>query len=220
MGLSSSSKTQKTTPVYGQQLEGAANNVTGAYNAAAPKITAISDAMGGLVPGLIDRYTNGDANINAAKAYNADVLGGRYLNGNPFLEDIVSRTGNDVRNQTTAALGTRGLTGGSAFGDIVSRNVGNSAATLRFNDYNTERSRMDGAVGAAAGLAGASEIPLASLQAILEAQKAPVSTAAGAGSAVGGLLGQYTNTQQKSSPSLMESIGQALNIAKTVGGFF
>ena len=158
--------------------------------------------------------------MNAAKTYNLDVLGGKYLGANPYLDEVIARTGNDVRNQSSAALGTRGLTGGSAYGDIISRNIANSAGNMRLADYNTERNRMDGAVGSAAGLAGAAEIPLASLQAILEAQKAPVSTAAGAGSAVGGLLGQYTNTQQKSSPSLMESIGQALNIAKTVGGFF
>lgn len=220
MGLSSSKKTQTTKPIYGAQIEGAAKNITGAYDTAAPKIQSISDAMGGLVPGLVDRYTNGDPNINAAKAYNADVLGGKYLGANPYLDDVISRTGNDVRNQSSAALGTRGLTGGSAFGDIISRNLTNNAATIRLNDYNTERGRMDGAVGAAAGLAGASEIPLASLQAILEAQKVPVQTAAGAGGAIGGLLGSYTNTQQKSSPSLMESIGQALNIAKAAGGFF
>lgn len=220
MGLSSSKKTQTTKPIYSAQVEGAANNVTNSYNAQAPKITGISDSLGGLVPGLVEQYTKGDPNLNAAKGYNLDVLNGKYLSGNPHLDSIVEQTGNDVRNQSSAALGTRGLTGGSSFADIISRNVADASGKLRYNDYNTERSRMDSAVGAAAGLTGASQIPLASILQILEAQKAPVQTAAGAGGAVGGLLGQYTNTQQKSSPSLMESIGQALNIAKAAGGFF
>lgn len=220
MGLSSSKSSQTTRPIYSKQIEGAASDITNAYRGQAPKIAAISNQLGTLVPGLMDRYVNGDENVNAAKDYNLDVLEGKYLSGNPYLEDIVAKTGSDVRNQTGAALGTRGLTGGSAFADIISRNVGDASTRLRYGDYEAERGRMGSAVGAAAGLAGASEIPLASLQAILEAQKAPVSTAAGAGAGIGGLLGQYTNTTQKSSPSLMSSIGQALNIGKTIAGFF
>ncbi|MBO9624170.1 MAG: hypothetical protein J7500_15790 [Sphingomonas sp.] len=220
MGLSSSTKKSSVKPVYASQIEGAANNVTGAYNAQAPKITGITDQLAGLVPGLVEKYTAGDPNVNAAKSYNLDVLQGKYLGGNPYLEDIVGKSETDARNHTAAALGTRGLTGGSAFGDIISRNVLDAGNTLRYNDYNTERNRMDSAVGSAAGLTAAEQIPLSSIMSILQAQQMPVQTAAGAGSAVGGLLGQYTNQKQTSTPSLMDQIGQALQIGKTVAGFF
>lgn len=220
MGLSSSKKTQTTKPIYSSQIEGAANNINSAYNQQAGKISGITDQLAGLVPDLVSKYTNGDPNLNAAKDYNLDVLNGKYLNSNPYLDDIVSQSENDARNQTAAALGTRGLTGGSAFGDIISRNVINAGNTLRYNDYNTERDRMGSAVGNAAGLSAASELPLSSLLSILQAQQMPVQTAAGAGSAISGLLGQYTNQTVKSSPSLMDSIGQALNIGKTIAGFF
>lgn len=174
MGLSSSTKKQKNTPIYAKEIEGAAGDITGAYRAQQPKITSITDSLGTLVPGLLDKYQTGDPNVNAAKAYNKRVLDGDFLNSNPFLEQIVSSTGNDVRNQTGAALGTRGLTGGSAMTDIISRNVADASGRLRYNDYNTERGRMDSAVGAAAGLAGASEIPIATILQILESQKAQV----------------------------------------------
>lgn len=220
MGLSSSSKTQTTKPIYGAQLEGAANTVTNTTNAQLPKITGITDQLGTLVPGLLEKYTNGDANVNAAKGYNLDVLNGKYLNGNPYLDDIVAKSANTARNEAAGALGTRGLTGGSAFADIISRNVNDASNALRYQDYNTERGRMDNAVGSAAGLAAAGELPLSSILSILQAQGMPVSTAAGGASTVGGLLGQYTNTKQTSTPSLMDSIGQALQIGKTVAGFF
>ena len=223
MGFSSSSSKSSTKPVYSAQVEGAANNVNSAYQAQAPKITGITDQLSGLVPGLMDKYTNGDANVNAAKGYNADVLSGKYLDaGNPYLDSIVNQSANTARNETAAALGTRGLTGGSAFGDIISRNVNDASNTLRFNNYNTERSRMDGAVGQASGLAAAGELPLASIQAILQAQQMPVQTAAGAGSAVGGLLGQYTNQETKSSPSLGQILAQMAGQAASTyasGGF-
>lgn len=220
MGLSSSTKKVETKPIYSQQIEGAANNITNAYNAQAPKITGITDQLAGLVPGLLERYTSGDPNVNAARTYNSDVLAGKYLDANPHLDAIVNKTANTTRNELAGALGTRGLTGGSAFADIISRNVADASNKVRFDNYNTERGRMDSAAALAPGLSAAREIPLSAIQAILQAQSAPVSTAAGAGAGVGGLLGQYTNQKQTSSPSLMGSIGQALDIAKAAAGFF
>lgn len=219
MGLSSSSS--KTKPIYSAEIEGAARNVTNAYNQQAPRISAVTDALGGLVPDLMSRYTNGDANVNAARDYNSDVLGGKYLDaGNPYLDSIVDKTANTTRNQAAGALGTRGLTGGSAFTDIISRNVSDASNTLRYNDYNNERGRMDTAAGMAPGLAAARELPLASLLEIANAQQMPVQAAAGAGSAVGGLLGQYTNTRQTQSlGGLLASLGGSALSGWASGGF-
>ena len=208
MGLSSSTSKSTKRPVYAGQIEGAANDLTNTYRAQAPKITGITDQLAGLVPDLVSRYTNGDPNVNAARGYNADVLSGKYLGAHPYIDDIVGKAESDARNHTAAALGTRGLTGGSVFADIISRNVADAGNTLRFNDYNTERGRMDTAAGMAPELAAAGEIPLSSLISILSAQAAPVSAAAGTAGAVGGLLGQYTNTTEKTSPSLGAVIAQ------------
>jgi len=220
MGLSSRSSKSSNRPIYEAEIKNAAGQVTNAYNQQAPKMTAITDQLGTAVPSLMDMFMKGDPNVNLAREYNSDVLSGKYLGANPYIDDVIANTGNDVRNQATASLGTRGLVGGSAMSDIVSRNVGNMAGTMRLADYNTERGRMDSAVGSAAGLSAASQIPLASLLQILQAQGLPVQTAAGAGSAVGGLLGSYQNQKTTQSPSLMDSIGQALNIGKSIAGFF
>lgn len=219
MGLSGSKTTTKTKPIYSAQIEGAASNVSNAYSAQAPKVAAVTDALGGLVPGLLDKYKNGDPNLNAASAYDTDVLSGKYLDSNPYIDEIASRAGNDARNETAGALGTRGLTGGSAFGDIISRNIAKAGTDLRFANYNTERGRMDSASGRAPSLAAAGQLPIATLLEIAQAQQMPVQTAAGAGSAIGGLLGQYTNTEQKQSQSLGAIIAQlAANGAKAYAG--
>lgn len=199
MGLSGSKTTTTNKPIYSGQIEGAENNINSAYATAAPKIQGISDQLGGLVPGLIERYTNGDPTINAAKGYDASVLSGQYLHGSPQLDALVAQTNNDVANRTSASLGTRGLVGGSAMGDIISRALAQNETGLRYTDYNNERSRMDAASGRAPGLAAASELPLASLTSILQAQQAPLQAAVGAGSGIGGLLGQYTTSTQKNS---------------------
>lgn len=203
MGLSSSKTTSTNKPVYSAQLEGAAGNINNAYTAQAPKITGITDQLSGLVPDLVKRYQAGDPSINAAQNYNTDILSGKYLEaGNPYLQSQIDQTNAGVRNGLSASLGTRGLTGGSAFGDIITRNLAQNESNLRYADYNNERTRMGQAASQAPSLSAASYLPLSAIQDILQAQQAPVQAASGAGAGVGGLLGQYATTTQKSSPSL------------------
>lgn len=220
MGLSSTKTKSSSTPVYSAQIEGAAGNINNAYSAQAPKISAITDQLGGLVPGLVEQYQQGDPGVKAAQGYNTDVLSGKYLSGgNPYLQQQIDTTNSSVRNGAAASLGTRGLTGGSAFGDIISRNLAQNESTLRYNDYNNERTRMGQAASAAPGLSAAGYLPLTAIQDILQAQQAPVQSAVGAGSGIGGLLGQYTNNTQKSSPSLGAILAQiAGNAAQAYAG--
>ena len=219
MGLSSSKSTSKSTPVYAPQLEAAAGNITSAYNAQVPKLTATTDALGGLVPDLLSKYTQGDSGVNAAKAYDSDVLSGKYLNGSPQLDAIVAQTNDSARNGLAASLGTRGLTGGSAFGDIITRALAQNETGLRYQDYGAERSRMDAASSRAPGLASAGYLPIQALIDVAQAQQMPIQAAAGAGSGVGGLLGQYGINETKSSPSIGMLIAQmAGNAASAYAG--
>lgn len=221
MGLSSSKTKTTSKPVYSAQVEGAAANVNNAYTQQAGKITGVTDQLATLVPGLINQYNaGGDANTIAASKYNNDVLSGKYLDaGNPYLEQQVATTNANTRNGLAASLGTRGLTGGSAFADIITRGLAENESGLRYTDYNNERQRMGQAASLAPGLSASSQLPIQSLLAIAQAQQMPVQAAAGAGGAIGGLLGQYTNTTQKSSPSLGAIIAQiAGNAAQAYAG--
>lgn len=209
MGLSSSKTKTSTKPVYSSQIEGAAGNVTNAYNAAASGIANTSNALAGMVPDLVSKYTQGDPNVKAAQGYNADVLNGKYLDaGNPYLQAQIDATGNDVRNGLSASLGTRGLTGGSAFGDIITKNLANNATGLRYTDYSNERNRMDGAASAAGGISSGQYQPLAIIQSILQSQQSPIQAAAGQASSIGGLLGSYTNGTQTQSGGIGQLLAQ------------
>ena len=219
MGLSSSTTKTSTKPVYAPQLEGAANSVTGAYNAAAPGIAQSAGAIGGMVPGLLEKYTNGDPTVNAAAHYDQDVLGGKYLNGNPYLDQIVHQTNEDTRNGLASSLGTRGLTGGSDFAGIISNALAKNEGGLRYTDYNNQMSRMDQAAANAPATAAAGYLPLTAAISAAQAQQAPVQAAAGYGSSIGGLLGQYTNTTQKQGMNIGQLIAQlAANAAQAYAG--
>jgi hypothetical protein len=212
-----------TKPVYSAQVEGAANNVTSAYNAAQPGITATANSLASAVPGLMESYNAGQPGIQSAMQYNQDVTSGKYLNeGNPYLQGQIDQTNAGVRNGLASSLGTRGLTGGSAFGDIISSNLAKNENNLRFADYTNERNRMDSAASAAGGISAAQYQPLSVIQSILQSQQAPVQAAAGAGSSIGGLLGSYTNgtqTQSMGLGQLAAQLGGSALSAWAGGGF-
>jgi len=217
--MKSKSKTS-TKPVYSAQVEGAASNISNAYNAAQPGITSTANSLASAVPGLMEQYNSGQPGVKSAMQYNQDVTSGKYLDaGNPYLQGQIDQTNAGVRNGLAASLGTRGLTGGSAFGDIITSNLAKNENNLRYTDYTNERNRMDSAASAAGGISSAQYQPLSVIQSILQSQQAPVQAAAGAGAGIGGLLGSYTNTTQKSSPSIASLIAQmAGNAASAYAG--
>lgn len=190
----------KTKPIYSKEVEGAAANITNAYRTAQPGLESGAAKFGGILDSVVNRYNEGDPNITAARGYNADVLGGKYLDaGNPYLQQMIDQTGNDVSNGVTASLGTRGLTGGSAHSSIVGRELAKNSTALRYGDYSAERDRMGQAVSQVPGLIAAENGILDPAFAAYDAMQAPVRAAVGAGQGVGGLLGQYTKTSQKGS---------------------
>ena len=220
--MKSKSKTS-TKPVYSSQIEGAASNVNSAYSQAQPGITSTANALGSTVSGLLDQYNNGNPGVKSAMQYNQDVTSGKYLDaGNPYLQGQIDQTNAGVRNGLAASLGTRGLTGGSAFGDIITSNLAKNENNLRYTDYTNERNRMDQAASAAGGISSAQYQPLSVIQSILQSQQAPIQAAAGAGSSIGGLLGSYTNgtqTQSNSIGGLLAQLGGGALSGWASGGF-
>jgi len=174
------------------------------YNQAQTNNNNILAQLNGQLPGVINSTTN-NADLAAASQYNQDVLNGKYLTGNPYLDQQIALTNQDVINQTNGALGTRGLAGGSAAADILSRNLANNETTLRYNDYNTERGYQQAAVGNAASLSGANDnninTLLAYLASLSKAGTANQDSGDALASALQALWGNATTTTQNSSAS-------------------
>jgi hypothetical protein len=213
--MGSSKKTQKVEPIYGQQLQGAANTLTGVYNQNAPKIQGYADAIGGLIPSLMQRYQQGDPAMNAARSFLTNTI--QNDGPNPYLESQIAQTNNSVGNTVNAKLGTRGLTGGSVQAGMLSRALAENESGLRYADYNNMMQRRMQAAGMAPNMASADLIAISPLLAAAQsASGLPMQAAAQNAAGIGGLLGQYTNTTQKSSGGLL---GTLAGIAQ-VGSMF
>lgn len=197
---------------------GAAGAVQGAYGANSAGIQDATNQITGLLPGMIDKYKAGNPAVNAAQGYNTDVLSGRYLNeGNPYLDEMLANSNDDIRNQMQAALGAKGLTGGSSYADLISRNIAKNTLSTRYGAYNDERSRMATAAGQAPGIAAADVIQITPMMAALNASMTPLDAAGQYAGSLGGLLGGYQTQTQRKSP--WEYLAQAAgNAASAYAG--
>lgn len=192
MGFSSSSS--KTKPVYEPQITGAYNTLSGVYNQQAPKVAQYADQLGSLVPSLMQKYQQGDPSINAAQNWITSTLGN--TGGNPMLEQIITQNGLHTAGALKGQMGTRGITGGTAYNGILAKALAEQDANLRYQDYNNQNALKAQAAGMAPGLAAgnmASIMPLLSVTGA--AAGMPMDAASQYASGVGGLLGQYTNTK-------------------------
>lgn len=189
-------------------INAATNALGSAYQQAQPFIQQGTEALSGALPQVLGQTLN-NPTLGAANAYTRDVLGGKYLTGNPLLQQQIDATNSSVANGVNGAVGTRGLTGGSAQQQILARELAKNETSLRYTDYNNERSRMDSAVGSAAGLSSAGNQGIAALLAYLNGGASlPLDAASQYAQGIGGLWGNSTTTTQKQSPSLGAILAQ------------
>lgn len=171
------------------------------------------------LPGVVDRTINNPL-LSAASGYTSDVLRGKYLTGNPLLDQQIANTNASVTDGVNSAIGTRGLAGGSAQTQLLGRELARNETNLRYTDYNNERTRMDQAVGNATALNGAENQNLAALLTYLTGMTdLPQGVANNYAGSIGSLWGNSTTTTQKQSPSLGAILGQIAGSAASAARF-
>ena len=217
MGKKRTRSEQTNKPVYGAQIEGAANNITSAYNASQPAVQNVSNNLNQASNDLFAQFRNGgDPTVSAASSFLRNQIESDPTQ-NPYLDAMVERTNNSVRNQQQAIMGRRGLTGGSDYTNIINRALASNETGLRFDDYNQSMNRRMQAAGMAPGIAQAGYLPLQmATQAGTAGAMLPSQLAALQGAGIGGLLGQYQNvkgTQTQSGMGWGELLGAGMQAA-------
>jgi hypothetical protein len=209
MGLSSSKQTTNSGPSKWAQgyLTPAIGEINSAYDQNKGATADIAKTVQGLVPGLLDKYNAGNPSLTAAQNYNTDVLGGKYLTGNPQLQSIIDQTANDVQGRVGGAFGANGSFGGTKYMTALGKGLGEAENTLRYNDYNTQMGRMDQAAGQAPSLAAADYLGITPLLSAAQAgTELPFAASNNLAQQLAALLGNSTTTTQKSSGNVLGSL--------------
>lgn len=217
MGKKSSSSSSGPSKFAKPYIAAGANALQSVYNQQQPALQNITESVQGTIPGLLQKFNQGDPTVDAAQGYSGDVLGGKFLGqGNPYLQQMIGQTAGDVTDRVNGAIGMRGRTGGDAHSSILARELADAENRLRYQDYSNERGYMENAAGRAPGLAQAE---YAGLQPLLSAAQIgaeiPWTGVNNYAGGVAGLLGNYNTQSQKPSTasSIMQGVGTALSAA-------
>lgn len=80
-----------------------------------------------------------------AQQYTQDVLGGEFLGPNPFFQQMYDPAARQVTDSVTSQFARSGRLGSGAHADVLSRNLGDLAGRLSYDNYAQERARQDAA---------------------------------------------------------------------------
>lgn len=116
---------------------------------AAANATIANAGQGGATQGAIDKLSNSNpTGTGAANDYLTSYARGDYLQGNPYLDDIIAKNSQDMANQTNQLFASGGRYGSGVHQGTLADSIGGMTSNLRYNDFNTQQQNQLNAANA------------------------------------------------------------------------
>lgn len=120
----------------------ATKSIMDVYNANAGNLAGQASSANDFAKTLEGGYAAAGGVGQAGQGYFDDVMGGKYLSGNPFLQGMIDKTNSSVTDQTNSQFTLGGRYGSGAHTDVLADSLAEAQNTLRYQDYGAERDRM------------------------------------------------------------------------------
>jgi hypothetical protein len=200
-----SGSAQKWAIPYATAGAGAVQNV---FNQNQPNLQALTNQVTGkVIPGLQNQVDQSGQTAGQAQGYYGDVLSGKYLQGNHYMDQLLSRLRGDVTNGVNSQFEMAGRYGSDAHGAGLARGLGDAEGALLYQNYGDEMNRMgDAAQASQASNLGNNSQLLASLGLGAEL---PYTGSSSLANSLGALFngGTSNSMQKQSGPGLLGAIG-------------
>jgi hypothetical protein len=128
------------------------------YNANQPALSAQTAQANDLTNQLTSGWQGAQSASRAANnkanggvGYTSDVLAGKYLTGNPYLDQIIATNRGDITDQVNSQFTQAGRYGSGAQTDVLANSLADMENQLRFQNYTTERGYMNDAAALRSG---------------------------------------------------------------------
>ncbi len=186
-------------------INSATGAVTDAYNQNQPNIANITSTLQQNMPGVLASTLNNPA-LGAASTYDQNTLTSNPdPTQNPLFMKMLGNLNDTTADSVNGAIGTRGLTGGSAQSQILASEIGKADNSALLSQYNTNVGAQQAAASNATSVAGAQNGGINSLLQYLTTQAGiPQSSADDYANNIANLWGKSTTTT--STPSFMSSL--------------
>lgn len=183
-----------------------ASSVQGVFNQNQPGLQGLTNTVqNNLVPTLQGKFNSSLSGANSASDYNKSVLAGNYMNGNPYINDILGRVRSDVSNDVNSVFARSGRYGSMAHQNELVDRLSQAESGLLYQNYGDEMARRD---AAAASLTSANQQDFnQTLGAIGMGAELPYTGANSLANSLGALFsGGTETTKQKQGGGLLSGI--------------
>lgn len=156
MGKKTSKTSSTSTPWKPAQgdILGAIGTTRDVVNQNQGNLQNLSSQIGGFLPGLGEKAFGDNPLLGAGNSYATDVLGGKYLNANPYLDGMINSTANDVQDRVNSLFSKSGASLGTQHAGVLSKELANAENTMRYGNYAQERQNQQGAASMIPSLYG------------------------------------------------------------------
>lgn len=216
---SKSTSTSGSAQAWAQPLaSAAANDISDVYHANQPALQELTNTTrSNVVNPLIGKFQSSLGPAGQATGYYSDVLGGKYMGGNPYLQNVIDSSARDVRNNVASVFEQSGRYGSGAHQDLLERNIGDMSSGLRYQNYGDEMNRMG---QAAEGAQRGSASDVATLMSALGlTAEMPYVGSNNRANSLGALFSGGTSTATQTGPSpIWGALGAGLGAAGAIWG--
>jgi hypothetical protein len=156
VGKKSTKTTSTSTPWAPAQgdILGAIGSVRDVVNNNQGNLQGIASGIGAQLPSLANKAFGDSPALKSAFDYTQNVLGGNYLQNNPYLDQMIARTNADVGDQVNSLFGRSGASLGTQHAGVLTKNLADSENNFRYTNYANERQNQQQAASLMPALYG------------------------------------------------------------------
>ena len=153
-------------------LQGAAQGTTSLYNKGPNQyyqgqtVTPFSGETEQALQATTQRATNGSPVNQASSGYTADVLNGKYLNSNPYIDQTFNQAAMGTQNQLSSEFARSGRGTGAGLMAARSDQLNNLATNIYGGNYANERAMQNATLGQANSIANQDYVDSSKLAAV------------------------------------------------------
>lgn len=118
-------------------------------------LNSIASGIQSQLGALANKAFGQQPGLSQGMGYATNVLGGKYLNGNPYTAAIMKQAGEAAGNAVNSTFSMAGRTGGGNNYERLAEGVANANNQVGFQNYQNERALQGQALGAIPGMVAA-----------------------------------------------------------------
>lgn len=190
-----------------------AQSVQSVFNQNQPGLQQLTDmTRNDVVNPLLGKFNASLGTAGQANSYNSDVLSGKYMNGNPYMGQVLDSLNSRVANDVNSHFALSGRYGSDAHGTGLTRELANADGQLMYQNYSDEAARRDAAAQSA--LQGNNADIASLISAIGAGAELPYTGSSNLGNSLGALFnGGTSNSTQYSPNPIWGAVGAGLGAA-------